>query len=143
MPEQHPASTPPGPVTGTRSTRQKHAVATALQQTDQFHSAQDLHARLRTRGTPIGLATVYKQLRALAAAGHIDTIRDEHGETRYRHCATTTTHHHLTCRHCGNTVEIDLPDLEARVDTLAAETGYTDTSHTLEILGTCPTCHPA
>ena len=105
---------------------------------DEFCSAQDLHARLRANGQRVGLTTVYTQLRDLAAAGEVDVLRAEDGETLYRRCATDTHHHHLLCRVCGATVEIDSHELEAWAQTLAAEAGFTDVVHTVEIVGTCP-----
>ena len=53
----------------TRATRQRAAVATVLDELDEFRSAQDLHALLRERGDAVGLTTVYRTLQALADAG--------------------------------------------------------------------------
>ena len=58
-----------------RQTRQKDAIREALRENDEFISAQDLHRWLEEHGTHIGLATVYRQLNALADAGLADTIR--------------------------------------------------------------------
>lgn len=134
------AASAAGPAIGSRATRQKRAVAAALAGTERFTSAQDLHLRLRANGDRIGLTTVYNQLRALAAAGEIDAVRGDDGEIRYRRCASTTHHHHLTCRHCGDTVEIDLPETETRAEELATQAGYSAPTHTVEVFGTCPTC---
>jgi Fur family ferric uptake transcriptional regulator len=53
---------------------------------------------------------------------------------------TGDDHHHLVCRSCGGTVEVLGPAVESWADRIAAEQGYTDVSHTLEIFGTCPRC---
>ena len=133
-------STAPSGGAGERSTRQKRALAALLAEVDGFRSAQDLHAVLRTRGERVGLTTVYNQLRQLADAGEVDVLRAEDGETIYRRCSTDVHHHHLLCRSCGRTVEIDGPDVEGWADRLAAQEGFTDVSHTLEIVGICPAC---
>ena len=52
-----------------RQTRQKDAIRDALNGCDEFISAQELHRKLEDRGEHIGLATVYRQLNALAEAG--------------------------------------------------------------------------
>ena len=102
------------PVTrGSRMTRQKRAVAALLTETGQFSSAQDLHARLKEAGEKVGLATVYSQLRALADAGEIDSVRGDTGETLYRRCDLGSHHHHLVCRRCGHAVELDAPEVES------------------------------
>ena len=58
-----------------RQTKQKDAIRAALADCEEFISAQDLHRRLEDEGSKIGLATVYRQLNALADAGAADTIR--------------------------------------------------------------------
>ena len=57
-----------------RQTRQKDAIRDALNGCDEFISAQELHRKLEDRGEHIGLATVYRQLNALAEAGRADTV---------------------------------------------------------------------
>ena len=60
-----------------RLTRQQSAVADALGGVDDFTSAQDLHARLRTDGHKVGLATVYRALQTLADQGQVDVLRTD------------------------------------------------------------------
>ena len=60
-----------------RQTKQKDAIRAALADCEEFISAQDLHRRLEDEGSKIGLATVYRQLNALADTGAADTIRLE------------------------------------------------------------------
>lgn len=125
-----------------RPTRQQSAVVARLGQSEDFTSAQDLHARMREAGDKIGLATVYRTLASLAAAGEVDSIRTDDGEAVYRMCSTGH-HHHLVCRGCGATVEIAGPAVERWADRVAAEHGFTEVIHTLEIFGTCAACTAA
>ncbi|MFX0539330.1 Fur family transcriptional regulator [Ornithinimicrobium sp. Y1847] len=122
-----------------KPTRQQAAVIDALDATDDFTSAQDLHATLRTSGAKVGLATVYRTLANLAAAGEIDTLRTDEGEAVYRRCSTGH-HHHLVCRDCGRTVEIEGPAVERWTDAVAAQHGFTEVEHTLEVFGSCQDC---
>jgi Fur family ferric uptake transcriptional regulator len=115
-------------------------VATALSRLDGFTSAQALHDVLRHEGESVGLTTVYRHLQALAEAGEVDVLRTAEGESVYRACAGDDHHHHLVCRSCGATVEVTGPAVEAWAETIAAEHGYRDVSHTLEVFGTCSTC---
>ena len=124
---------------GTRPTRQRRAVAAALASFEDFRSAQEIHDLLRRNGENVGLSTVYRTLQALADGGDVDVLRTEEGEAIYRRCSTTH-HHHLVCRACGRTVEVEGPTVERWSASIAAEHGYSDVSHTLEIFGTCPTC---
>jgi Fur family ferric uptake transcriptional regulator len=123
-----------------RSTRQKRALAAVLDQSDQFRSAQDLFTDLRAQGENVGLTTIYNQLRALAETGEVDSLRTQTGETLYRRCSTDNHHHHLVCRRCGATVEVEGPEVERWADRVADKHGYIDISHTVEILGLCAGC---
>jgi Fur family ferric uptake transcriptional regulator len=125
-----------------RPTRQRTAVAEVLARTEGFTSAQALHDALRHEGASVGLTTVYRHLQALADAGEVDVLRTDDGEAVYRRCAGVDHHHHLVCRTCGATVEVTGPAVETWADAVAAEHGYTDVSHTLEVFGTCATCRP-
>ncbi len=122
-----------------RNTRQRTAVSALLAEVEGFHSAQDLHAMLRQRGERVGLTTVYRTLQGLADAGEIDVMRPPGGEHLYRRCSGGH-HHHLVCRTCGRTVEVAGPAVESWAERVAAEHGYAEVSHTLEIFGTCPAC---
>jgi Fur family transcriptional regulator, ferric uptake regulator len=124
---------------GRRSTRQRIAVVALLEQLDDFRSAQDLHEELRKRGQGIGLTTVYRTLQSLADADEIDVLRTGNGEALYRRCSEHH-HHHLVCRGCGHTVEVAGPAVERWADRIAAENGFTEVSHTVEIVGTCADC---
>lgn len=124
---------------GSRSTRQRAAVASVLESQDEFRTAQEIHAALRTAGEAVGLTTVYRTLQALADSEEVDVLRNADGETAYRRCSKGH-HHHLVCRSCGRTVEVEGPAVERWADKIAADNGYTEVSHTLEIFGTCRPC---
>ena len=126
----------------TRASRQRAAVEAVFDGLEGFHSAQDVHARLRAGGDPIGLSTVYRAVQALSQDGALDALRTAGGETLYRRCSTQH-HHHLVCRNCGRTVEVAGPAVERWADRVAADHGFADVNHTLEIIGTCTTCAAA
>jgi Fur family ferric uptake transcriptional regulator len=125
--------------TGVRATRQRAAISALLENLDEFRSAQELHDELRRRGEGIGLTTVYRTLQQLAANGLVDTLRTDTGESVYRSCSEHH-HHHLVCRTCGSTVEIQGGDVEAWATEVAREHGFSDVSHTIEIFGICGDC---
>lgn len=125
-----------------RPTRQRVAVAAVLMDIEDFMSAQDLHARLRAAGQTVGLATVYRTLQSMATDGDVDMMRTRDGEAVYRRCSTGSHHHHLVCRTCGRTVEVEEPAVERWADQIGADNGFTDVHHTLEIFGTCADCQP-
>ncbi|HEV7196072.1 MAG TPA: Fur family transcriptional regulator [Pedococcus sp.] len=124
---------------GRRPTRQRAAVTTVLAGIDGFRSAQELHALLREGGDTVGLATVYRNLQAMATDGEIDMLRTADGEAVYRACSTGH-HHHLVCRRCGRTVEVEGAAVETWAKSVSADHGFTDVDHTVEIVGLCADC---
>ena len=127
-------------MTARKLTRQQATVLAGLQRSEDFTSAQQLHTRLRAEGATVGLATVYRTLAAHAATGEIDVLRTDEGEAVYRHCSTDDHHHHLLCRHCGRTVEVDGPAVESWAARVSAEHGFREVRHTVELVGVCASC---
>ncbi len=135
--ETHPATV--GDPAIRRRTWQRAAVAAALRSSSDFVSAQQLHARLSAAGERVGLATVYRSLQLMADEGDVDVVRNADGEATYRRCSEGH-HHHLTCRDCGSTVEIDGAAAESWARQMAVAHGYSDVEHVFELFGRCDTC---
>lgn len=123
-----------------RNTRQRTEILALLDEASDFQSAQRVYHQLRERGARVGLTTVYRTLQILADADEVDTMRLPGGEQLYRRCSRPSHHHHLMCRECGTTVEIAGPTIERWAEKVAEENGYTEVSHTVELLGVCPKC---
>jgi Fur family ferric uptake transcriptional regulator len=121
-----------------RATWQRAAISEVLDEVKTFVTAQELHELLRTRGEQVGLATVYRSLQTMADANEVDVLRTD-GETAYRRCGQGH-HHHLVCRSCGRTVEVDGLGIERWASDAAATHGFVDITHTLEFSGLCPDC---
>ena len=119
-----------------RNTPQKQAVNLALSEAIGFVSAQQLHQRLKAHGSSIGLATVYRTLIDLAQTGEADSLQSQDGEVLYRACSTAH-HHHLICRDCGLTLELEAKSLEKWADEVAADNGFSEPSHTIDIFWIC------
>lgn len=125
-----------------RNTWQREAVRGALATSEGFVSAQSLYSSLRDTGSPIGLATVYRALSDLAVEGDADSLQQD-GESLYRACTPNTHHHHLICRNCGLTVEIEAREVEAWAASVAAQHGFTQPSHVVDVFGLCAECSAA
>ncbi|WP_424936953.1 MULTISPECIES: Fur family transcriptional regulator [Bacteria] len=123
-----------------RNTWQRERVRDALADAQGFVSAQTLYATLREENTGIGLATVYRALAGLAAAGEADSLQSPEGEAIYRACASEGHHHHLICRSCGLAVEIEASDVEQWARRTAALHGFRDAEHVVDIFGLCAAC---
>ena len=100
-------------------------------------AAQELWAQMRAAGDTTGLATVYRALHALAAAGLVHQFRHD-GETTYRACGPGH-HDHLVCRTCGRVQERRTAELDRQLAQLS-EDGFTAEDCLIEIYGRCSTC---
>ena len=124
-----------------RMTKQRQAVLDELTRVTDFRSAQQIFEDLHSQGHRVGLATVYRSLQGLAEDGRVDTLRSSDGESLYRSCTSNHHHHHLVCRECGFTEEIEQSQIESWVTRVAQAHGFTGVEHSLELCGTCSTCH--
>lgn len=131
---------PDAPVKEQRVTKQRLAISAALDTLDDFVSTQDLHRQLHAQGTRVSLATTYRILASMADEGLVDTLRNGEGEAVYRRCSAESHHHHLLCRECGKTVEVEAPAVESWAAKTAQANGFTQVQHTVEIYGLCPEC---
>ncbi|MFC5369938.1 Fur family transcriptional regulator [Arcanobacterium bovis] len=124
-----------------RMTKQRAAIMQLLRSQNNFLSAQDLHDLLRQNGQNIGLATVYRNLQALAQIRSVDVVRQEGSDVQlFRYCAEDTHHHHLVCRSCGKTVDIQGDAVEKWAAAIANEHDFSDVTHSVELYGQCTSC---
>jgi len=126
--------------TRVRRTRQAAAVIAVMSGMPAFSDARDIREAVRRAGGRVGLATVYRHLRVLAEQGHVDTIHGAGGQTLYRLRPDGFTHH-LTCRVCGRTAEVDGNVVWEWAREVAFLAGFTLTGHTVELTGVCA-AHP-
>jgi Fur family ferric uptake transcriptional regulator len=114
-------------------------VISVLERVGGFASAQEIYQLLKRNGEAIGLTTVYRALQSLAGDKIVDQLRRDDGEGIYRLCGEDH-HHHLVCKLCGSTVEIEGSAIERWTKSIAEEHGYREVGHTAEIFGICPKC---
>ncbi len=114
-------------------------VLATLERVGGFASAQEVFQKLERDGDRIGLTTVYRALQSLLSDKIVDVLRREDGEAIYRLCGDQH-HHHLVCKNCGDTVEIEGGAIEKWAKVMAEEHGFRDIGHTAEIFGLCSKC---
>ena len=124
---------------GMRPTRGRVAVLKELSREADDATAQVIHRRLAARPKSVGLATVYRALHDLSAAGVIDALPHGGGETCYRLCSSGH-HHHLVCSKCHRVVELTDCRLSGWLGRASAAEGFLVTDHTLEAVGLCASC---
>lgn len=126
-----------------RLTPQRQAVLDALRETVEWCTAIDLFQRLRGGGSAVGLATIYRTLRALVRANLVDAVRDEAGRQLFHARPPDHSHYHLVCRVCGRTIQVDVEQVVRWAAETAARHGFSASEPLIRLTGRCPLCTSA
>jgi Fur family transcriptional regulator, ferric uptake regulator len=108
-------------------------------------TADEVAERLRERGRPVGMASVYRALTLLAELGLVQPVPIGQGPVRYDLVAPSGGHHHhhLVCDRCGRLAPFMDGELEAAIERAGARLPYRVDWHDLTFRGLCPTCSRA
>jgi Fur family transcriptional regulator, stress-responsive regulator len=103
------------------------------------HSVDDLARAARLRIGSVSMQAVYDNLRALEDAGLLRRIQLAGGPARFE-ARVGDNHHHVICRGCGSTADVDCavgaaPCLEA-----SSESGFAIDEADVTYWGLCPSC---
>jgi Fur family peroxide stress response transcriptional regulator len=124
---------------GFRVTPQRRAVLRILAKSLGHPDARRIH-RSALRSFPnVSLATVYKTLAALKAAGQVLELEFSGQPNRYDG-NRPQPHPHVMCIACGRIVDPESTDLGPFLAAVARETGFTIQASRVDFFGTCPAC---
>ena len=121
-----------------RSNSQKQIIS-VLKELKEEINAQDLYVKLRQRGEKLGLATVYRGLKALKLEGTIQERVSPTGESFYS-VISKEHQHHLNCVGCGRSLSLDTCPLEQQALEPYQAENFKVFYHTLEFFGLCSVC---
>jgi Fe2+ or Zn2+ uptake regulation protein len=123
---------------GVQVTAQRLAVLHAV--SERAHgTAAEIDAAVRNEIGAISLQAVYDALGALTEKGLIRRIQPAGSPARYEN-RVGDNHHHLICRACGRTVDVDCAIGEAPCLTAADDAGYEIDEAEVIYWGRCPDC---
>lgn len=123
---------------GVQVTAQRLAVLRAV--SDRPHCrADDVAADVRAEIGAISRQAVYDALGILTEKGLIRRIQPAGSPALYED-RTGDNHHHVICRACGNTVDVDCAVGETPCLTAADSSGYQIDEAEVIFWGTCPEC---
>ncbi|WP_306260828.1 Fur family transcriptional regulator [Pararhizobium sp. IMCC21322] len=119
---------------GVRITRQRVAILSALANSSDHPSAEEVLERSRKQDSSVSLATVYRTLSILEGRGTI--LRNEFDGTGARFELANKPHHdHLIDVDTGDVIEFISPRIEELQAEIARELGYDIVHHRLELYG--------
>ena len=121
-------------------TQQRDAIAETIFFGKAHLSVGDIERALRSRGSQVGKATIYRTLDLLLLAGVVEEHDFGEGFKRYEPLAARSHHEHLICKECGKVVEFSSERLERMKSLIADQYGFRYHHHRLEIYGICRGC---
>jgi Fur family transcriptional regulator, ferric uptake regulator len=126
-----------------RITPERFEVLDAVLAWDDHFDADNLFIYLKSKGSKVSRATVYKTLNLLHECGLVSRYRFSQGHAQYEKTTGRPSHDHMVCTKCGKIVEFQNPEVERIQAESAASYGFTPSYHSLQIFGTCQECTAA
>ncbi len=133
--------------TGYRTRAQEELLAYLKATPGVHHTAAELKEHFTGEGTPIGTATIYRQLERFVDEGHIQKYFIGAGESAcYAFVDSTpacSSHFHCKCERCGCLIHLDCDELRDIRTHLLEHHGFAwDTGRTV-FYGLCDRCREA
>ena len=119
-----------------RHTRQREAIQATFASCERPLSPAEAYATARARLPRISIATVYRAIRDLVAAGWLRPVDVPGAPARYER-AGKPHHHHFLCRRCNALWEVS--GCPRGIEQLAPA-GFVTEGHEITLYGLCDDC---
>ena len=124
---------------GYRLTPQRMMILSAIENSDDHISAEEIYAQVVAKYPRVNISTVYRTLELLKRLGVVTETDLGGGRVRY-HSAEKGHHHHLVCRQCGAIIDLDEALLSPLKSALLQEYKFSADLRHLAIFGRCANC---
>jgi Fur family ferric uptake transcriptional regulator len=124
---------------GYRMTPQRLMIVSAIENSENHISAEDIYAQVVAKYPNVNVSTVYRTLELLEQLGLVTKTEMGVGRIMY-HPLDKGHHHHLVCRECGNVIDLDESALTPLKETLFRDYQFIADLRHLGILGLCANC---
>jgi Fur family ferric uptake transcriptional regulator len=125
---------------GLRRTLERERVLQEIFQIHQHFDVDELYLRLRTQGTKVSKASIYRALPLFIDCGLVREVDFNDGHWHYEHIYGHSLHNHLRCLGCGEILEFEEPLLKILEHSLARKYAYRIKAHQWEVQGYCANC---
>jgi len=122
-----------------KKTSQREFIWQFLMDSKGHPSVEEIRDHLLDKGQRVGIATIYRTLKILLAAGMIRQSKLG-GMTRYEAVVKEPNHLHFVCNACKRTVEFPSSEIESLLRSVTAEHGFTERYSRYVIFGLCKAC---
>ena len=124
---------------GYRLTPQRMMILSAIENSDDHISAEEIYAQVVAKYPRVNISTVYRTLELLKRLGLVTETDLGGGRVRY-HSVEKGHHHHLVCRQCGAIIDLDEALLSPLKSALLQEYKFSADLRHLAIFGRCANC---
>ena len=125
---------------GYRMTPQRLMIITAIENSNDHTSAEDIFGQVVQKYPNVNISTVYRTLDLLEELGMVTKTDLGGGSVRY-HPVDKGHHHHLVCRDCGAIIDLDEAALTNLKDSLLQDYSFVADLKHLGIWGRCVRCN--
>ncbi len=124
---------------GYRLTPQRMMILSAIEDSNDHISADEIYAQVVAEYPYVNISTVYRTLELLKRLGLVTETDLGGGRVRY-HPAGKGHHHHLVCTECGAIIDLEEALLSSLESTLLREYEFAADLKHLAIFGRCAKC---
>ena len=124
---------------GLRMTPQRLMIVSAIENSSDHISAEEIYAIVAEKYPNVNVSTVYRTLDLLEEMGLVTRTDLGGGSVRY-HPSEQGHHHHLVCRECGAIIDLDEKTLEGLKENLLRQYNFIADLRHLGLWGYCATC---
>jgi len=125
---------------GLRNTPEREEIVGEIFATDDHFDVDELYLRLRSKGSRVSKASIYRNIPLIMECGLIKEVWHEDGHMHYEPMYGESHHCHLRCIKCGKVVEFVEEELQVIEKRLAQKHNFLVVDHRLDVVGYCSTC---
>ena len=119
-------------------TPQRRVILDIIHEAHAHLTAEDIYHMVCQKIDGVNKSTVYRTLELLEELGCV--VKSEIGERFVYHHAEEGHHHHLVCRRCGRSINLDEASLEPLRQRLEEDFGFRADLKHMVLSGLCDAC---
>jgi len=125
---------------GLKHSAQRETVLRVFFATRDHLSTEELHHLVQAQDPAIGYSTIYRSLKLFVECGLAAEVSFHDGVARFEHQLNRSSHHHMVCTECGQSVEFFAPEIDAVQEAIGRQFNYLPKRHSFQIYGICEKC---
>jgi Fur family ferric uptake transcriptional regulator len=125
---------------GLRNTPEREEIIGEIFARDDHFDVDELYFRLRSKGSRVSKASIYRNIPLIMECGLIKEVWHEDGHMHYEPMYGQSHHCHLRCIKCGKVIEFVEEELQVIEKRLAEKHNFLVVDHRLDVVGYCATC---